>query len=184
MNSKENIEEIITNPVYVGIGEYPKVIDDETWVKAGVIAIEKEGIERYFDLVFENLKEAFGVEYSEKDETIKEGIKAYENGRLKEFLQGFIKELRKFYTRWRITTAIPEEFLHIIYYFALMLNINTKRYYRVQIPLAPFIYRSIIYKFFVQISGLINPPILAFAMLSNPPKVGWQILRFCENVRS
>lgn len=56
---REDIEKMITNPVYCGIGPYPAIIDDETFVKAAARAIRELGPKRYIRRVLENLRKSF-----------------------------------------------------------------------------------------------------------------------------
>lgn len=156
MWSQDNIRNIIANPIYTGFANYPKIIDDDVWIEAGLIAIEQEGMENYLERVFENLKEVFGREYPRRKEFI-EISKKIKSG--KEFLKLLLKDLRNFYKKWRITSGISAEIIHFINF--LRHNLYSR------------IYNS-------SISDFVNPPILRnsiiarFAksskcVLSNPP---------------
>lgn len=163
MLTQNNVKKMITNPIYAGIAGYPKIIEDEKWIEAGVIMVEEEGMENYLELVFENLKEAFGVEYPEKEKII-ENEKRIEKIKLREFLTGLLNDFRKFYKKCRIATPIPVAIIHFIK-----------------------IYRRILYIgiFESSISDFFNPSFYGNTELVNPPKVGYQILQFsCFRVKN
>lgn len=158
MITKENVEKILTNPLYIGIGGFEKVIDDEMFIRAAKIIIEKDGMQNYLSLLFQNLKEAFEMEYPKKEEVVEDAIKAYENGKIEEFLQTFIKELRNFYKEWRISPGMPDVILHFINVFLYNL------YSEINCSIFAFINPTISIN-----AGFINPPIFVSAMLFNPP---------------
>ena len=54
-----DIKEIIINPVYTGIGKYPKQIDDKTYIEAAKQYIKEHGIEDYFTKMLSNLRKSF-----------------------------------------------------------------------------------------------------------------------------
>lgn len=91
-----HVKEIITNPIYVGIGDYPKIIEDEVFAEAGVISIEKAGIKNYFDLMFENLERALGEKYPGKKKVIASAEKTKD---MKKFLLNLLNTLRQFYDK-------------------------------------------------------------------------------------
>ena len=39
----EDIADMISNPVYAGIGPYPPVVSDEEWVSAAIVGINEHG---------------------------------------------------------------------------------------------------------------------------------------------
>ncbi len=124
MITEKEVEKIISNPVYVGIGLYPRIVNDDMFIQAGVIAIKEYGLQRYFSYLFENLKQLFGEEYPKKDEIIKEAKEAMKNGKLREFLRCFINDLRKFYNKCRMTSGIPEVIIHFIKVYRQVLYIR------------------------------------------------------------
>lgn len=61
MNDKKRppIDEILTNPVYCGIGPYPPIIDDDAFVKAAERYIKERGVNAYVKSLLANLRRAF-----------------------------------------------------------------------------------------------------------------------------
>lgn len=49
---------IICNPVYAGIPPFPAVVDDKTWIAAGVKMVEADGLRQYLINVLYQLKRA------------------------------------------------------------------------------------------------------------------------------
>ena len=45
--SPEAIKGILVNPIYAGIGPFPRTVEDEAWVRAGSKLIEEEGPEQF-----------------------------------------------------------------------------------------------------------------------------------------
>ena len=45
--SADMMRSLICNPVYAGIGTFPALVDDETWVRAASQMIKKEGAEQF-----------------------------------------------------------------------------------------------------------------------------------------
>ncbi len=43
----ENLRGVLCNPLYAGIGPYPAVVDDETWVHGAALLIRNEGPEQF-----------------------------------------------------------------------------------------------------------------------------------------
>lgn len=43
----EAIKGILVNPIYAGLGPFPPLVDDETWVRASARLIEEEGPEQF-----------------------------------------------------------------------------------------------------------------------------------------
>lgn len=42
-----NVRVFFCNPVYAGLGPYPAIIDDETWVRAAAKAMREDGAEQW-----------------------------------------------------------------------------------------------------------------------------------------
>ena len=55
----EDVNEIVVNPIYTGIGLFPKIIDDEVWIKAAKQAIRDMGHEGFFTAMLEALRKSF-----------------------------------------------------------------------------------------------------------------------------
>lgn len=50
---------LVANPIYTGIGPYPKMIDDELWIKAVNKQIEALGTELVLRVLLDSLRQAF-----------------------------------------------------------------------------------------------------------------------------
>ena len=57
--SEEDVRNVITNPIYAGIGPYPSIVPDEQWIGAVSKLIKERGAERVMKDVLRNLREAF-----------------------------------------------------------------------------------------------------------------------------
>lgn len=49
---------VICNPIYAGIPPFPKIIDDKTWIAAGVKMVESVGLRQYLVNVLYGLKKS------------------------------------------------------------------------------------------------------------------------------
>lgn len=56
----QRVEELIANPLYAGIGPFPRLISDTAYVKAASKMIREIGPERYLHLTLKLLREQFG----------------------------------------------------------------------------------------------------------------------------
>src|SRR5271166_6657957 len=45
--SAEAIKGILVNPIYTGVGPFPRLVEDETWVRACAKLIEQEGAQQF-----------------------------------------------------------------------------------------------------------------------------------------
>lgn len=45
--NEAQVRAILANPVYAGIGPYPMMVDDETWVRGAAKAISESGSEQW-----------------------------------------------------------------------------------------------------------------------------------------
>jgi hypothetical protein len=43
----DKMRSLICNPIYAGIGQFPALVDEETWVRAATQMIQKEGAEQF-----------------------------------------------------------------------------------------------------------------------------------------
>ena len=43
----EHVAGIICNPIYAGIGPYPPLVDEKTWVRTAATAIDSDGKEQF-----------------------------------------------------------------------------------------------------------------------------------------
>lgn len=57
-----NVRAFFCNPIYVGLGPFPRIVDDETWVRAAAKAIEEYGAEQWLVNLLATLREYIGGE--------------------------------------------------------------------------------------------------------------------------
>lgn len=43
----EDVADMISNPVYAGIGPYPPIVDDDQWVAAALVGINEHGADAF-----------------------------------------------------------------------------------------------------------------------------------------
>ena len=60
-NAISNVSEMIHNPVYTGIGPFPRIIDDEMWIKCMARSVEYNGPERAYLKMTEAVERSFGI---------------------------------------------------------------------------------------------------------------------------
>ena len=58
--NEEMIGGLLCNPVYAGIPPFPAMIDDQTWINAGVKLAEEMGLRQYLVNVLYELKKSLG----------------------------------------------------------------------------------------------------------------------------
>jgi hypothetical protein len=56
---EQDIREILSNPIYTGIGPFPQIVDDETWVRAGAKVIAEIGAEAYQTQLLKSVRASF-----------------------------------------------------------------------------------------------------------------------------
>ena len=109
MLAEQSVEDIICNPIYVGIGPYPALITDEQWSEAGTIAIKQYGLERYMANVLDCVEMAFGEPFPEREQWVKAAEKQVKSDGARDFLHDLLKHLRKHYKGWRIRSPIRQD---------------------------------------------------------------------------
>lgn len=57
--SEADVRNVITNPIYVGIGPFPQVVPDDQWIAAISRLIKERGAASVMKEVLRNLREAF-----------------------------------------------------------------------------------------------------------------------------
>lgn len=65
INSSYDEEEVairgmFCNPIYAGVGPYPAIVDDVTWVRAAARAIEEDGVEQWLVNMLNSLRGSIG----------------------------------------------------------------------------------------------------------------------------
>jgi hypothetical protein len=56
------VKGILVNPIYAGVGPYPRLVPDETWVRAGARLIQEDGAEQFLLNLLFVLRECFQEE--------------------------------------------------------------------------------------------------------------------------
>ena len=56
--TEEQVRGIICNPIYAGIGPYPGIIDDRSWIKSASKAIDEVGNEQFLINLLHLLRES------------------------------------------------------------------------------------------------------------------------------
>jgi hypothetical protein len=44
-STEQDFEDILSNPVYIGIGPYPQIVDEDKWLEAAKVRAENDGVE-------------------------------------------------------------------------------------------------------------------------------------------
>lgn len=60
--SPEQIRGLLLNPIYAGVGPYPRFVEDEAWVRACAQLIEEDGAEQFLVNLLYVLRECFNEE--------------------------------------------------------------------------------------------------------------------------
>jgi hypothetical protein len=60
--SPEAVRRILVNPIYTGVGPFPRLVQDEVWVRACAKLIEEEGAQQFLVNLLYVLKECFQEE--------------------------------------------------------------------------------------------------------------------------
>ena len=58
--SPEAVRGILVNPIYAGVGPFPRLVQDDAWVRACVRMIEEEGAEQVLVNLLYVLRECLG----------------------------------------------------------------------------------------------------------------------------
>ena len=62
--SSEAVKGILVNPIYTGLGPFPRLVEDAAWVRACVKLIEEEGPQQFLVNLLYVLRECFQEELS------------------------------------------------------------------------------------------------------------------------
>jgi hypothetical protein len=60
--SPEAVKGILVNPIYTGVGPFPRVVEDSVWVRACAELIEEEGPQQFLVNLLHVLRECFQEE--------------------------------------------------------------------------------------------------------------------------
>jgi hypothetical protein len=64
----DKMRSLICNPVYAGVGVFPALVDEETWVRAATQMIKKEGAEQFLVNMLYVLRRSFETIAPDPDE--------------------------------------------------------------------------------------------------------------------
>jgi hypothetical protein len=59
LDSEDNIRGLICNPIYAGVGPFPRMIADEVWIGAAAKLIREEGPEQFLVNMLYVLRRSF-----------------------------------------------------------------------------------------------------------------------------
>ena len=57
----DDVSKVIANPIYVGMGSFPQIIDDETWLTTATKQIKKEGPHKFLTRMLRVLRETLST---------------------------------------------------------------------------------------------------------------------------
>jgi hypothetical protein len=60
--SPEAVKGILVNPIYTGVGPFPRLVEDAAWVRACARLIEEEGADQFLVNLLHVLRECFREE--------------------------------------------------------------------------------------------------------------------------
>jgi hypothetical protein len=63
--SQEAVKGILVNPIYTGVGPFPRLVEDAAWVRACAKLIEEEGPQQFLVNLLFVLRECFQEESTE-----------------------------------------------------------------------------------------------------------------------
>ena len=58
--SPDAVRRILVNPIYAGVGPFPRLVQDDTWVRGCARMIDEEGVEQVLVNLLYVLRECFG----------------------------------------------------------------------------------------------------------------------------
>jgi len=59
LDSEENIRGLICNPIYAGVGPFPRLVPDEVWIGGAAKLIREEGPEQFLVNMLHVLRRSF-----------------------------------------------------------------------------------------------------------------------------
>ena len=91
--TERDVRKMLTNPVYVGIGRYPRMIEDDMWIKAAQMGIKEHGNNFWLDLQT-NVIEFLGISEERVFEICEKAKSRYSNS-AEDALMSMLKDLRR-----------------------------------------------------------------------------------------
>jgi hypothetical protein len=64
--SPEALRGILVNPIYAGLGPFPRLVDDEAWVRAAAGLIDEDGAEQFLVNLLFVLRECFPKQHGQE----------------------------------------------------------------------------------------------------------------------
>jgi hypothetical protein len=58
--TESDVKDVLCNPIYVGIGPYPKILSDEKWISCAEKGCKAMGHEAFFKCMIKMLRKSFG----------------------------------------------------------------------------------------------------------------------------
>lgn len=60
--TEEDIRKMVVNPVYTGIGPYPRTLDDDLWIRCATRVIKEEGAHYFLRTMLDELRACLVME--------------------------------------------------------------------------------------------------------------------------
>jgi len=75
----DDVRKMLTNPVYTGVGPYPAIIEEETWLKSNVRLIEETGARDVIESILARFREVFpGLDVPDVEEYARQATEGAE----------------------------------------------------------------------------------------------------------
>ena len=69
----DDVQEMLTNPVYAGVGPYPAIVEEEVWLKSNVRLIEEIGTRAVIESVLARFLQVFpGLDVPDGEEYVRQ----------------------------------------------------------------------------------------------------------------
>lgn len=94
-----DIRAILHNPVYAGIGPFPPIIDEQTWIGAQERMVRDDGAEAVLGQIRQAIRDTFGdePEWMSEPGWLSEAARDCERRGTQAFFRGFLHALREAY---------------------------------------------------------------------------------------
>lgn len=94
--TEHDIRRMLSNPIYTGIGPFPRLVDDDTWIKAQARSVADQGARRTLTTIRNTLHEALGRKVSciSHSTWINDSIPRIETEGAERFFRRLLSELR------------------------------------------------------------------------------------------
>ncbi len=93
-----NVSDIIHNPVYTGIGPFPRLIEDDQWLKCMTKSVEENGPEQAFLHMTHAVEKSFGIPAlaeARSEESLAQLRRKIEEVGAEHFFADLLKNLRR-----------------------------------------------------------------------------------------